>query len=228
MRHSVHLAMQAREDFLRGGLPEGRLAPLVAGSVGPYGASRADGSEFSGHYGVSRQALADFHGPRLEELARSGADLLAIETIPSPVEAEVILQLLHAWPALGVWVSFSCRDEGHVSEGLSIEAAAAPLVSHPQVLAVGLNCTAPRFASALLRRLQRVTDKPLVAYPNSGEEWDAGRRCWTGAGHFDPTADGAAWYRAGARLIGGCCRTTPQTIRSLRETLMPLAAGVTR
>lgn len=225
IRHSVHVAMEAREDFVRDGLPEGRLRPLVAGSVGPYGASRADGSEYVGHYGVSAQALADFHGPRLEELARSGADVLAVETIPSPAEAEVVLRLLRAWPTLGAWVSFSCRDGEHVCEGVPIETAAAAIAGHGQVLAVGVNCTAPRFVASLLRRLQRVTDKPLVAYPNSGEDWDAARRCWRGTGSFDPEVEVASWYRAGARLLGGCCRTTPGTIRSLRDTLMPLAAG---
>jgi homocysteine S-methyltransferase len=152
IRRSVHLAAEAREEFLRHGLPPGRLRPLIAGSVGAYGASRADGSEFSGHYGVSRQALADFHGPRLEELVRGGADLLAIETIPSPEEAEVVVQLLRAWPAVGAWVSFSCRDEAHVCEGEPIEAAVAPVVGHPQVLAVGINCTAPEFIEPLLHR----------------------------------------------------------------------------
>jgi homocysteine S-methyltransferase len=219
IRRSVELAAEARERFLEAGLPPGRLPPLVTGSVGAYGASRADGSEFTGHYGVSRQALADFHGPRLEELVRAGADLLAIETLPSPAEAEVIVQLLHAWPALGVWVSFACRDGGHVGEGEPVEAAVAPIVGQAQVLAVGVNCTAPRFVAPLLERLRRVTDKPLVAYPNSGERWDAVGRCWAGDGAFDPAVEGPRWHRAGARLIGGCCRTTPETIRALRAAL---------
>lgn len=223
IRRSVQLAAEAREQFLQPGLPPGRRPPLVAGSVGPYGAARADGSEYSGHYGVSRQALADFHGPRLEELIRAGADLLAIETIPSPEEAEVVVQLLRAWPAVGAWVSFSCRDGAHVCEGQPIEAAVAPIVGHPQVLAVGVNCTAPEFVEPLLHRLRRVTGKPLVAYPNSGEAWDATRRCWTGTGGFDPSVEGPRWYRAGARLIGGCCRTGPDTIRALRAALIPLA-----
>ncbi|HEX9164729.1 MAG TPA: homocysteine S-methyltransferase [Gemmatimonadales bacterium] len=224
IRRSVQMAAEAREQFLEPGLPPGRRPPLVAGSIGPFGAARADGSEYSGHYGVSRQALADFHGPRLEELIRAGADLLAIETIPSPEEAEVVVQLLRAWPAVGAWVSFSCRDAAHVCEGEPIEAAVAPIVGHPQVLAVGVNCTPPEFIEPLLHRLRRVTDKPLVAYPNSGEAWDATRRCWVGAGGFDPAVEGPRWYAAGARLIGGCCRTTPETIRSLRAALAPPVA----
>ena len=221
LRRSVQVAAEAREQFLRLGLPAGRRPPLVAGSIGPYGAARADGSEFSGHYGVSRQALADFHGPRLEELIRAGADLLAIETIPSPEEAEVVVQLLRAWPAVGALVSFSCRDSAHVCEGEPIEAAVAPVVGHPQVLAVGINCTPPQFLEPLLHRLRRVTDKPLVAYPNSGELWDATNRCWLGSGGFDPLVEGPRWYQAGARLIGGCCRTGPDTIRALRSALVP-------
>lgn len=222
LRRSAGLAIEAREAFLRDGLPAGRVRPLVAGSIGPYGAARADGSEYTGHYGLGRQALADYHGPRLEELCRAGVDLLAVETIPSPDEADVLCQLLGAWPAIGAWISFSARDASHVAEGQPVETAAALVAGHAQVLAIGVNCLSPRLVVPLLERMGRVTDKPLVAYPNSGEAWDAVQRCWTGAGGFDAATDGPRWRAAGARLIGGCCRTTPDTIRALRVALVPV------
>ena len=54
---------------------------------------------------------------------------------------------------------------------------------------------------------------PIVFYPNSGELWDATARRWTGS----PTLTGHTqhWVAHGARLIGGCCRVTPDQIRQL-------------
>jgi len=221
IRTSVTLAREARDIFWT--LPErpaDRLWPLVAGTAGPYGAALADGSEYRGRYGVGRRTLQDFHLPRLEALLEAGADLLAVETIPSPREAEAVLQLLPRWPDARVWVSFTCRDDAHLSEGQPVEDAARVVRGHPQVVAVGVNCVSPAQVDGLLERLGPVTDLPLVVYPNSGEVWDAERRTWIGSpARFDPIRDPVRWQRLGARLIGGCCRTTPTTIRDIRRGL---------
>src|SRR6516165_4358434 len=91
MVRSVRLAQEARDLFW----PEntqGRLRPLVVASVGCYGATLHDGSEYRGDYGLTVAQLIDFHRPRLEILANSGADLLACETIPCMVEAEALVR----------------------------------------------------------------------------------------------------------------------------------------
>ncbi len=212
IRLSVELASQAREAT--GG--EG----LVAGSVGPYGAALADGSEYRGHYGVTPEALADFHQPRLAALIEAGVDLLAIETIPSPLEARVVLDLLAHWPAARAWVSFTCRDDAHVSEGQPIEEALAVAEENPQVVAVGVNCVAPSLVDGLLDRMRNATGRPLVVYPNAGEIWDAVARQWTGArDDIDPARDVPRWVGKGARWVGGCCRTTPDTIAAIRRAV---------
>ena len=219
---SVELAQQARQRFWDGAgrAVDSRVWPLVAGSVGPYGAALADGSEYRGSYGVTRQELIEFHGPRLEALVGAGPDLLAIETIPSPDEAVVVLDLLQAWPKVRAWVSFTCKDERRVSEGQPVTEAIAAVAGHPQVAAVGFNCIAPALAEPLLSIAASLTDKPLVVYPNSGEHWDAeGRRWYGGDGTFDFGQAAARWLARGARVIGGCCRTTPETIRSIRAAL---------
>ena len=221
MARSVELAREAGERFWAGsGRAEHRIRPLVAASVGPYGAALADGSEYRGGYGVTRQQLADFHGPRLEALVGVGPDFLAIETMPSPDEAAVVLELLETWPEVQAWVSFTCRDEARVAEGQLLPAAINAVVEHPQVMAIGFNCIAPRMAGALLKTAGRVTRKPLVIYPNSGERWDAQARRWVdGEGEFDFAAAAPQWHKLGARLIGGCCRTTPETISAIRRAL---------
>ena len=118
---SVEIAQGARDRFW--GNPDnhqGRARPLIAGSVGCYGAYLADGSEYRGRYGLSAGELADFHRPRMEALVRAGADVLACETIPCRVEAEALVTVLGKFPDVPAWLSFSCGDEAHVWEGQPI------------------------------------------------------------------------------------------------------------
>lgn len=225
MQLSVALALQARDGFMAGN--EGRgMPPLVAASIGPYGAMLADGSEYRGQYGLSVQQLMDFHRPRLAVLAASGADLLACETLPCPQEAEALARLLQdEFPATPAWFSFSCRDAEHMWQGERLADCIAMLESVPQVVAVGVNCTDPRWVASLLRQVASVSSKPLLAYPNSGEQWDAGQHCWHGMASTEGfSAQARSWRQAGARLIGGCCRTGPAHIAALRTSLN-LGAG---
>lgn len=218
MRLSVRLACKARDEYAQEvARPQ---PPLVAASIGPYGAYLADGSEYRGDYGLSVAELMAFHRPRMAVLAASGADLLACETIPSLAEGEAIVQLLAEFPNQYAWLSFSCRDEMRVCHGEPFATCAALANRSPQVVAVGVNCTAPRFVEALIRRAGAVTDKPLLAYPNSGEAWDAANHCWVpGTATPDFAAPTQLWYAAGARLIGGCCRTGPEDIRAMAQVL---------
>ncbi len=217
MQGAVALAADARDDYWSDPKNHpGRLRPLIAASIGPYGAMLADGSEYRGHYALSDEELAAFHRPRLEVLAHSGVDLLACETIPCLREALVLLRLLREHPAVTAWISFSCRDGARNCEGEEIGACAAALRGNAQIAAVGVNCTRPEHAAELLARMRGQTDAPLIAYPNSGECYDPKSKRWSGArsGHaFGEWAQ--AWHQAGARLIGGCCRTTPKDIRAI-------------
>jgi homocysteine S-methyltransferase len=255
MRLSVQLAVQARDAFWRDPAHRaGRQRPLVAASVGPYGAMLADGSEYRGGYGIGEAELRDFHRPRLQLLAAAGADLIACETIPCVAEARALAVLLSKLPGCTGWISFSCRDAVHTCEGELLADAVRALEPFDAVAAVGVNCTAPEHVESLVAIAAENTRKPVLAYPNSGEVYDAVAKCWhlvpRGAeaaerglsGRADSDAavergvirgasapvidDGAdtafahlarRWQRAGARLIGGCCRTTPYDIRALRR-----------
>ena len=216
---SVRLALEAREEFWRA--PDhriGRIRPLVAASVGPYGAFLADGSEYRGHYGVSEADLRAFHRLRLGALLGAGPDVLACETLPSFAEARALVSLLAEFPEASAWISFSARDETHICDGTPLAECAAWLDACPQVVAVGVNCTPPRYLPALIKAVRAATDKPVVVYPNSGETYDTARRCWEGtATCAEFAAEAALWHANGARLIGGCCRTTPDHIAGLTE-----------
>lgn len=157
-----------------------------------------------------------FHRPRMATLLAAGADLLACETIPCLTEARALARLLLEFPGASAWISFSARDEVHTCQGEPLAEGAAWLNTQPQVVAVGINCTAPAYLPALLASLRTVTDKPLVAYPNSGEVYTATRGGWQGRAEVADFAEAArCWYAAGARLVGGCCRTTPEHIRAI-------------
>ena len=213
IRRSVTLAQRARDRFVdeTGRSTEGLL---VAGSVGPYGAMLADGSEYRGDYDPGPAALADFHRPRIEALLDAGADLLAFETIPTIREAEVLVGLLDEVD-VPAWLSYSCRDGETTSAGEPIEAAVA-VAAHPRIVAVGINCTAPRHLPDLLAAARTATDLPLIAYPNGGERWDAASRRWLAdeGGAYDPAAV-ASWTGLGATWLGGCCGTRPTDIAAL-------------
>jgi homocysteine S-methyltransferase len=217
MRNAVALAADARDEFwaIRANRA-GRLRPLVAASIGPYGAMLADGSEYRGHYAASDRALRDFHRLRLRVLAESGADVLACETLPCLREALILAQLLDEFPAMSAWISFSCQDGSRTCEGDDIGACAAALHPFAHIAAIGVNCTRPEHVGSLLRQTRRETDKPLIAYPNSGERYDAAAKAWLGSAHDQPFADlSRGWFDAGARIIGGCCRTTPADIKAI-------------
>ncbi|MFQ5690391.1 MAG: homocysteine S-methyltransferase [Gemmatimonadota bacterium] len=221
LRLSVRLAVSARDEFWNEKARRaGRLRPLVAASVGPYGAFLADGSEYTGDYGIGAAELDAFHRERWNILAGTEADLLACETLPSRTEAEVLLGLLRETPGTWAWLSFSCRDEVHLHDGSRLAEVAKACDGEARVAAVGINCTSPKLIGPLIAEARRGTDKPLFVYPNSGERYDAGRRTWTaGPGHVDWGKLVPMWVRAGARGVGGCCRVGPEEIGRIRRVV---------
>ncbi len=223
VRHSVELAVAARDAFWA--VPSnrnGRLRPLVAASVGPYGAFLADGSEYNGAYDLDTEGLADFHRERLQILAGTDADLLACETIPSAAEARALVRLLESIPDRHTWMSFSCSDGSRISDGTEIAAIAAEVAESSRVVAVGINCTAPRHVASLIAAVREVSSDPIVVYPNSGETYDAETKRWLPGEHeLDLASYAAEWVEVGARIVGGCCRTKPRDIRRLRSRLVP-------
>lgn len=220
---AVTLAVAARDAYWDQSSPgQGRQRPLVAASVGPYGAYLADGSEYTGDYAVDEDDLVAFHRRRWHLLAGSEADLLACETIPSLVETRALLRLLGETPGRWAWMSFQCRDRTRLADGSPVAEAVRLCRAAPRVAAVGFNCVPPsRMLGLLQLASSEAGDLPLLAYPNSGEAYDARTRTWDDAAEpWNPGTLARAWHQHGARLIGGCCRTTPDDIRRMRESLL--------
>ena len=207
---SVRLAMQARDQCGADG------DRWVAGSVGPYGASLADGSEYRGDYGLSIDQLRAWHRPRIAALVEAGVDVLACETIPCLAEAEALL-LEVADTGVPCWLSLTCAG-GRTRAGEPAYEGFAMARDVAEVVGVGANCVDPADVPDLLALATAATGKPGVAYPNRGERWDSELRTWTGPGRFTPTAV-TGWVEAGARLVGGCCRVGPVDIAAMRAAL---------
>ena len=214
---AVELAIRARDHFGSGGT---RPLPLVAASIGPYGAFLADGSEYRGDYGIGPGALADFHRRRWQLLARTEADVMLCETLPALEEARVLAALARESTRKPVWFSFTCRDDAHLSDGTPITEVAAWAEECEEATAVGVNCTAPNLLPTLIAKLASGTSKPILAYPNGGGAWDAAGKRWDRAAMpADWVTACRSWIAAGAAAVGGCCQVGPEVISTMRAAL---------
>ncbi len=220
IQRAVSVACKARDEFWQQADQTIRQCPLIAASVGPYGAFLADGSEYRGNYPLNEDQLIEFHRRRLMTLVAAGADLLACETIPCFEEARALVRLLSEVPQASAWISFSARDGIHTRQGEKLRDCASWLDDYEQVGAIGINCTEPRYVSELIAEIRSATQKPIVVYPNSGEIYDPLSKSWSAAPAENFAAMAKEWFAAGARIIGGCCRTGPKEIRAIREELV--------
>lgn len=228
LQKSVKLAVEARDKFWDAitttpGHSYNRA--LVAASIGSYGAYLADGSEYSGCYGpdVNLDKLKDFHRRRLQVLVEAGADLLAFETIPNKLEAQACIELLEEENIqIPSWICFSTVDGQNAPSGETFEECLNMINKTNKVNAVGINCAPPHFTESLISKFTKLTQKAIVVYPNSGEVWDGRAKRWLpskcfGDDKFEVFA--TRWRDLGAKLIGGCCRTSPSTIQAISKAL---------
>lgn len=217
IRRAVELAKRSRDNFER----QTGIHNYVAGSLGPYGAYLADGSEYRGDYQLTVAEFQQFHRPRIEEITTVGVDCLALETQPQLAEVVAVLDLLkQAFTDQSVYVSFTLRDADTISDGTSLKEAARVVEQYDQVVAVGINCMPPRLAVPALNNLRQATSLPLVVYPNSGAQYDSRTKTWNDSTQMGDFGDLARHcLAAGAMLIGGCCTTTPQDIARVAKVL---------
>ena len=218
LRAAVEVAVSARDGFWADlSMPAGRLRPLVAASIGPYGAFLADGSEYRGDYGLSAAELYDFHAPRWEILAETEADLLACETTPSLEETRAYCRLA-AVAHRPAWISFQCRDGAHLADGTPARDRRLPV----------------RRGTPRRRRGRELRRSGLRFLPHNGgaggdleadprlpqlrEAWDAEAKRWTGpATPLDWARSAMEWRSEGADGVGGCCRVGPAAIAAIRS-----------
>lgn len=219
IKKSVELAQQAKEQYLT---QIGKNKPLfIAGSVGPYGAYLADGSEYTGNYQLSEEKFIEFHQIRIQALIDAKADILACETLPNFAEIKALVKVLKQYPSMTAWFSFTLKDANHLSDGTPLKEVIDYLNNVDQVVSVGINCIALEEVTAALIVLQNLTRKPLIVYPNSGEQYDPTTKQWHKNHQHNCTFKNQlpTWLKLGAKLIGGCCQTTPKDIAEIADYL---------
>ncbi|MGT2757750.1 homocysteine S-methyltransferase [Streptococcus ovuberis] len=226
IRLTVRLAQEARDAFWKALSDEERSQrryPLIGGDVGPYAAFLANASEYTGDYGgVTVEALRSIHCERMAILLEAGVDFLCIETIPNRWEVEALLQLLaEEFSESQAYLSLVSLDGEHLPDGTELSEIAHQVDQSSQVLAVGINCSAPDILDQALEYLKQGCQKPLIAYPNSGEIYDVGTESWQALPADAPSLlDWARrWQERGTKILGGCCRTRPEDIAVLARGL---------
>lgn len=220
---SINLAKETRDEFWENlENKNNKSKPLVAASIGPYGAYLANGSEYTGNYNISKEELKNFHKKRLELIAKTSPDIFAVETIPSFEEAKVLCELLKEYKDIDSWISFSAKNEKHINSGEEIEKCIQYLNEQDHITSVGINCTAPKFITPLIKEIKDNTSKPIVIYPNGGAKYNPISKQWenslTDEKEFAKMSH--YWKTIGAKLIGGCCQTGPKEIKELRKVLL--------
>jgi S-methylmethionine-dependent homocysteine/selenocysteine methylase len=189
----------------------------VAASIGPFGASLADGSEYHGNYGTSFATVEKYHGRKLEVLVESAPDAFAVETQLRSDEVQAIASQLVKLGSPPTWFSFGFRDESTTYGGQSVQDIVDAVADYPNLLALGVNCTAPHLVTAILQQIAAAAPGvPLIAYPNHGGQWDPNARSWVRpSGEVFGLQRLGEWQSAGAQYIGGCCGVGPRDIADL-------------
>ncbi|KAK7310050.1 hypothetical protein RJT34_07261 [Clitoria ternatea] len=229
LERSVKFAVEARDSFwnLAKKNPGNKYRrALVAASIGSYGAYLADGSEYRGCYGpdVNLEKLKGFHRRRLQVLVQAGPDLLAFETIPNKLEAQACVELLEEENVeIPSWICFTTVDGENAPSGESFKDCLEVINKSSKVDAVGINCAPPHFMESLICKFKQLTKKAIIVYPSSGKVWDGKAKKWLPSKCFHDDDFGfhaTRWRNLGAKIIGGCCRTTPSTIQIISNALI--------
>ncbi|ABA87499.1 5-methyltetrahydrofolate--homocysteine S-methyltransferase and 5,10-methylenetetrahydrofolate reductase [Syntrophotalea carbinolica DSM 2380] len=188
---------------------------LVAGAIGPLGRTPGETADLAG------DERRELFREQMEGLAEGGADLLLLETFASLEELELAVTVASRI-GLPIVAQMAFFEGGRTREGVTADEAARRLVAAGASL-VGANCgSGPRDVLAVLRTMAAETDCPLSGFANSGfPEYVDGRYIYLATPEYF-AARGREMVEAGARLIGGCCGTTPEHIRALAAAVADL------
>jgi len=203
-----------------------RPRPFLAASAGCYGAFLANGSEYRGDYHLEISDYKNFHKERVDILAEAGAEIIAFESFPSMEEAAAVAELMHEYSDLQYWIVFTVKDSVSTSHGDNFKECIQLLHKRKNIIAAGINCSAPELISPVLDSLDSDLKRNFAVYPNSGEHYHTDCSCWEDDPSFsDYGRLSGEWFKKGAVLIGGCCRTGPADIakiKSYRDELINL------
>lgn len=167
--------------------------------------------------------MIEFHRERIDFIVTkllNDKHLIAIETIPSLIEAKALIKLLEQYDNANAWISFSCKDEKCISDGTPIEQLVELVRDVKQIFAIGINCVPPNIVEGILKRMKQVnTNKLILIYPNNGDIFDEKTRSFIPSSNMCNYIDKVLEWKNNYSLsiIGGCCRIGPKEITSIRS-----------
>jgi len=198
----------------------------VAGSIGPLGV------RIEPFGPIARDEARAVFAEQARALAIAGVDLFVVETFSHLPEIEEALRAVREVSDLPLLATVTVDKGGVTREGVDAGEAAQRLVACGAD-AVGVNCSEALWTLDALEVMRRAVQVPLVGQPNAGQPREVqGRSIYLASPDYL-----VAWarraVRVGARLLGGCCGTTPDHIRTLRQAVQesvpePPAAAVVR
>ncbi|HET7456039.1 MAG TPA: bifunctional homocysteine S-methyltransferase/methylenetetrahydrofolate reductase [Gemmatimonadaceae bacterium] len=209
-RAAARLAREAAE--------ESGATVLVAGAVGPLGVRLEP-------YGpTSRDEARAMFREQMEGLLEGGADLFLLETFGDLIEIEQAIRAAReVAPEVPVMAQMTIGADGRTPYGASPEDVARALDGWG-VDVVGLNCSVgPQAILDAVEQMARVTTRKLSAQPNAGMPRDVGGRSMYMASPEYMASYARHLVQAGAKIVGGCCGTTPEHVRAMAQGVRPLA-----
>lgn len=206
---------------------------FLIGCIGPWGAHVC--AEFNGDYGPAPQEI-DYYGyfkPQLDNFfANDNLDLVGFETIPNIHELRAILSWDESILSKPFYIGLSVHENGKLRDGSSMHDVAQLIRDrgdrlNKNLTLIGINCVSFNHSAGIIEEIHKeLPDMPLIAYPNSGEVYDTVKKVWNPNSNPQFTWDAVVkrYLDAGARIVGGCCRTTPDDIRQIADAVKKYAA----
>jgi len=211
-RAGVRIAREAAKD-----------AVLVAGSIGPLGC------ELTEHGPITFRAAGEMFEEQGRALVEGGADLLILETFSNPEELLIAIRSIAGLGDIPIIAQMTVNESNETIYGERIDQAIARIAREEAVTAVGLNCSVgPSGMLGSLELVRHVTDKPIAVQPNAGMPRQIeGRQLYMCTPEY--MAEFAKrFFEKGARIIGGCCGTTPDHIREIVRAVRSISRAAAR
>lgn len=211
-RAGVRIAREAAKDSV-----------LVAGAIGPLGC------ELTEHGPITLATAREMFEEQGRALVEAGADLLILETFSNPEELLMAVRAVAGLGDLPIIAQMTVDESSETIYGERIDRAIVKIAGEEAVTAVGLNCSVGPFGMlGSLELIRSVTSKPISAQPNAGMPRQIeGRQLYMCTPEY--MAEYAKrFYEKGARIVGGCCGTTPDHIREIVRAVRSISKAATR
>ncbi len=207
------------EEINRAGVQIARKAVagtdvLTAGSVGPLGGSISPLGR------VSIEEANESFSQQIKALADAGVDFIMLETFADPKQLVLAIRAAAEVCDLPVVAQLTVNQYCETSFGHQAEDALAMIAAEPGVDVVGFNCSiGPSIMLSALEMVYTKISKPLVVQPNAGLPKDVdGRMLYLSTPEYMAEYS-KRFFEKGARIIGGCCGTTPEHIREIARAV---------